>query len=148
MKTIRVPLVFRSFGAALAIAGLQFSSAVLPSAYAQAQDAKAQPSFFDWENLQTDVSGVADRKDKFLVNPWGLAINTNANVFWVSDNNAKLESPVQGRSRERSGILALSQTARFRRSAGFRVVPPTMARLITENRPRLVDCEQGFVWTK
>jgi len=95
MKTIRVPLVFRSFGAALAIAGLQFSSAVLPSAYAQAQDAKAQPSFFDWENLQTDVSGVADRKDKFLVNPWGLAINTNANVFWVSDNNADVSTLYQ-----------------------------------------------------
>jgi len=65
------------------MAGLQFSSAVLPSAYAQAQDAKAQPTFFDWENLQTDVPGVADRTDTHLVNPWGLTINTKANVFWA-----------------------------------------------------------------
>lgn len=95
MKTICVPLAFRSFGAALAIAGLQFSSAVLPSAYAQAQDAKAQPNFFDWENLQTDVPGVADRTDPHLVNPWGLAINTKASIFWVSDNNADVSTLYQ-----------------------------------------------------
>jgi hypothetical protein len=85
MTTIRVPLAFRSIVAALAIAGLQFSSAILPSAYAQAQDAKPQPNFFDWENLQTDVPGVADRTDTHLVNPWGLTINTKANIFWISD---------------------------------------------------------------
>jgi uncharacterized protein (TIGR03118 family) len=95
MKTISVPFHFRSFGAALAVAGLQFSSAVLPSAYAQAQDAKAQPNFFDWENLQTDVPGVADRTDTHLVNPWGLTINTKANVFWVSDNNADVSTLYQ-----------------------------------------------------
>ena len=55
MKTIRVPFPFRSFGAALAIAGLQFSPAVLPSAYAEDQN----DQFFDWENLQSDVAGVA-----------------------------------------------------------------------------------------
>jgi uncharacterized protein (TIGR03118 family) len=91
MKTIRVPRLFRSFGAALAIiAGLQFSSAVLPCAYGQAQDSKSQSNFFDWENLQSDVPGVADRTDPLLVNAWGLAINPNADPktgpFWVVDN--------------------------------------------------------------
>ena len=90
MKTIRVPFVFRSFGAALAIAGLQFSSAVLPSAQAEDQDGQAKAKFFDWENLQSDVGGVADRKDVFLVNPWGLAINPRADPktgpFWVANN--------------------------------------------------------------
>jgi uncharacterized protein (TIGR03118 family) len=90
MKMICVPSHFRSFGAALAIVGLQFSSAVLPSAHAQ-----AQPNFFDWENLQTDVPGVADRTDAHLVNPWGLTINTKANIFWLSDNNADVSTLYQ-----------------------------------------------------
>lgn len=84
MKTIRVPFPFRSFGAALAIAGLQFSPAVLPSAYAEDQN----DQFFDWENLQSDVAGVADRTDPNVVNAWGLLINPTAKVFWVNDNGA------------------------------------------------------------
>ncbi len=47
MKTIRVPFGFRSFGAALALAGLQFSPAVLPCAYAEDQG-QAKAKFFDW----------------------------------------------------------------------------------------------------
>lgn len=33
------------------------------------------------ENLQSDVAGVADRTDPNLVNSWGLALNTKANIF-------------------------------------------------------------------
>ena len=95
MKTIPVHGPLPSLGAALAIFGLQFLSAVFPFTYAEAQDAKAKPNFFDWENLQSDVAGVADRTDPNLVNPWGLAINTNANVFWVSDNNADVSTLYQ-----------------------------------------------------
>jgi uncharacterized protein (TIGR03118 family) len=86
MKTIHVPHPLRSFGAALAIAGLQFSSAVLPSAYADDQEGKAKAKFFDWENLVSDIPGVADRTDEHLVNPWGLVINPGAGIFWVADN--------------------------------------------------------------
>src|ERR1700716_1170213 len=88
MKTIRVSFPFRSVSAALAIAGLQFSSAVLPSAHAGNQDGQAKAKFFDWENLQSDVAGVADRSDPNLVNAWGLALNTKANIFWVADNGS------------------------------------------------------------
>jgi uncharacterized protein (TIGR03118 family) len=76
-----VPHEFGSFGAALAVSGLQFLSVILPSASAQANPT----NFFDWENLESDISGVADRTDGNLVNPWGLALNP-AGVFWVADN--------------------------------------------------------------
>jgi uncharacterized protein (TIGR03118 family) len=79
MKTMRVSRPLPSLGAALAISGLQFLSAVFPCASARA-------NFFDWENLQSDVAGVADRTDSNLVNPWGLALNTKFNIFWVADN--------------------------------------------------------------
>ena len=86
MKTIRVPHLFGSFGVALAISGLQFLSAIFPCVSAQANPT----NFFDWENLQSDIAGVADRTDLHLVNPWGLAINPNANPktgpFWVANN--------------------------------------------------------------
>ena len=88
MKTIRFPGLLPSLGAAFAISGLQFLSTVLPCAYAEDQDGQAKAKFFDWENLQSDVAGVADRTDPKLVNSWGLALNTNANIFWVADNGS------------------------------------------------------------
>jgi uncharacterized protein (TIGR03118 family) len=87
MKTIRVPHSFGSFGAALVISGLPFLSALLPCASAQDQEAK-KSKFFDWENLQSDVAGVADRTDSNLVNSWGLVVNSTGKVFWVSDNGS------------------------------------------------------------
>jgi uncharacterized protein (TIGR03118 family) len=84
MKTIHVPHPVRSFAAGLAIAGLQFSSAVLPCVYAQ--DSKGKSDLFDWENLVSDIPGVADRTDPNLANPWGLALNP-VGVFWVADNH-------------------------------------------------------------
>jgi uncharacterized protein (TIGR03118 family) len=85
MKMIRVPL--GPFSAALVMSGLPFLSALLPCASAQDQVAK-KAQFFDWENLQSDVAGVADRTDQNLVNSWGLVVNSAANVFWVSDNGS------------------------------------------------------------
>jgi hypothetical protein len=84
MKKIRVPYLFGSFGAILAVSGLQFLSAMFPCANAHA-DPK---NFFDWENLQSDIAGVADRTDQNLVNSWGLVINPAAKVFWVADNGS------------------------------------------------------------
>ena len=96
MKTIRVPHSFGSFGAALFISGLPFLSALLPSAPAQDQEAKKakffeeakKAKFFDWENLQSDVDGVADRTDSNVVNAWGLVTNPTGKVFWVNDNGS------------------------------------------------------------
>jgi len=91
MKKIRVPCRFGSFGAALAISGLQFLSAMFPCASALANS----KNFFDWENLQSDIDSVADRTDPNLVNSWGLALNTNANIFWVADNGSGLSTLYQ-----------------------------------------------------
>jgi uncharacterized protein (TIGR03118 family) len=91
MKTIRVPRLFGSYVAALVVSGLQFLSAMFPCANAQADG----PKFFDWENLQSDIAGVADRTDPNLVNSWGLALNTKANIFWVADNGSGLSTLYQ-----------------------------------------------------
>src|SRR3974390_1916595 len=86
MKTDSVSL--RSLAAVLAVLGLQVSSGLVNTR-------AAGDKFFDWETLQTDVAGVADRTDLNLVNPWGLALNTKANIFWISDNNSGLSTLYQ-----------------------------------------------------
>jgi len=40
---------------------------------------------FDWENLQSDIHGVAKQTDPNVVNPWGMALAPSGNV-WVSNN--------------------------------------------------------------
>jgi uncharacterized protein (TIGR03118 family) len=79
---------FGSFGAALVVSGLQFLSTIVPSGSAQANPS----NFFDWENLQSDIPGVADRTDPNLVNSWGLVINPTAKVFWVANNGTGTSS--------------------------------------------------------
>jgi uncharacterized protein (TIGR03118 family) len=40
---------------------------------------------FDWENLDSDIGGVAQLKDPSVVNPWGIAISPSG-LIWVADN--------------------------------------------------------------
>lgn len=40
---------------------------------------------FDWENLDSDVAGVAELKDPNVINPWGIAVSDRGTI-WVSDN--------------------------------------------------------------
>src|SRR5437868_8747996 len=40
---------------------------------------------FDWENLDSDIGGVAELKDPNVVNPWGIALSSNG-LVWVADN--------------------------------------------------------------
>jgi uncharacterized protein (TIGR03118 family) len=81
MKTIRVPRPSYSFKAALVVCGLQ----ILPLFTGYNLEAKQPHNLFGWTNLQSDIAGVADRKDGNLVNPWGLAFNP-VGIFWVADN--------------------------------------------------------------
>src|SRR6266404_4430435 len=46
----------------------------------------AQADSYSWENLQSDIHGVAEHTDPNLVNPWGMAPNSSGSVIWVSDN--------------------------------------------------------------
>jgi uncharacterized protein (TIGR03118 family) len=51
---------------------------VLTAAFARADT-------YSWENLQSDIPGVAAHVDPNLVNPWGMAAGSTG-VIWVSDN--------------------------------------------------------------
>jgi uncharacterized protein (TIGR03118 family) len=44
-------------------------------------------SVFDWENLESDIAGVAELKDANVVNPWGIAVSPFGTI-WVADNGA------------------------------------------------------------
>jgi uncharacterized protein (TIGR03118 family) len=72
--------------AALLAAGLQLSLVALPIRSLRAGGANEERNSFTWNNLQSDIAGVADRTDLNLVNSWGLVINPTASIFWVADN--------------------------------------------------------------
>src|SRR5213594_5076580 len=40
---------------------------------------------YSWQNLQSDIAGVAQHVDPNLVNPWGMAASPSG-IIWVSDN--------------------------------------------------------------
>jgi len=40
---------------------------------------------YSWENLQSDIAGVAEHVDPNLVNAWGMTASANGTI-WVSDN--------------------------------------------------------------
>ena len=40
---------------------------------------------YSWNNLQSDIAGVAAHTDPNLVNPWGLAASTGGTI-WVANN--------------------------------------------------------------
>jgi uncharacterized protein (TIGR03118 family) len=44
-------------------------------------------SVFDWENLDSDIGGVAELKDSNVINPWGIAVSRSG-LLWVADNGA------------------------------------------------------------
>ena len=41
---------------------------------------------YSWQNLQSDLAGVAAHVDPNLVNPWGMTVSPNGTI-WVSDNS-------------------------------------------------------------
>ena len=46
----------------------------------------AHADSYSWQNLQSDIHGVATNTDPNLVNPWGMAPNMSGSTIWVSDN--------------------------------------------------------------
>jgi len=46
----------------------------------------ASADTYSWENLQSDIAGVAQHVDSNLVNPWGMAASSSGSTIWVSDN--------------------------------------------------------------
>ena len=74
-STINATQTIRSITAALLVlAGTAFA---VTSAHADT---------YSWENLQSDIAGVAQHVDSNLVNPWGMAASSSGSTIWVSDN--------------------------------------------------------------
>jgi uncharacterized protein (TIGR03118 family) len=82
----------RSLATALFGVGLQLVFLLFPLSSLRAWGENDRDNTFNWKNLQSDIDGVADRTDPNLVNPWGLAINPNANIFWVADNGKSVST--------------------------------------------------------
>src|SRR5947207_4138179 len=40
---------------------------------------------FDWENLQSDIHGVAELTDSHVVNPWGIAHSASETIYVVNN---------------------------------------------------------------
>ena len=53
---------------------------------------------FDWENLDSDIGGVAELKDPNVVNPWGIAISSRG-IIWVADNGTGVATAYFGDGR-------------------------------------------------
>ena len=47
--------------------------------------APARADTYSWDNLQSDIAGVAAHTDPNLVNPWGLAASSGGTI-WVANN--------------------------------------------------------------
>ena len=45
----------------------------------------AQADTYSWQNLQSDIHGVAAHTDSNLVNPWGMAASSGGTI-WVANN--------------------------------------------------------------
>src|SRR5215468_9410077 len=46
---------------------------------------------YSWQNLQSDIAGVAEHVDPNLVNPWGMTVSPNGTI-WVSDNGTSVST--------------------------------------------------------
>src|SRR2546421_7236248 len=55
----------------------------------------AHADSYSWQNLQSDIPGVATNTDSNLVNPWGMAANSRGSVIWVSDNGTGVSTLYQ-----------------------------------------------------
>ncbi|HEY4284385.1 MAG TPA: TIGR03118 family protein [Chthoniobacterales bacterium] len=50
---------------------------------------------YSWDNLQSDIAGVAQHVDPNLVNPWGMTVSSNGTI-WVSDNGTGVSTLYRG----------------------------------------------------
>jgi len=58
---------------------------VLVSAAVFVSAACALANSFDWENLQSDIHGVAELTDQNVVNPWGIAHSASETIYVVNN---------------------------------------------------------------
>jgi uncharacterized protein (TIGR03118 family) len=68
---------------------------------------------YSWQNLQSDIAGVAQHVDPHLVNPWGLAASSGGTI-WVSDNGTGVSTLYDQAGVANSLVVTIPTAARNR----------------------------------
>src|SRR2546430_275904 len=71
---------------------------------------------YSWQNLQSDIAGVAAHVDPNLVNPWGMAASPNGTI-WVSDNGTGVSTLYRQDGTANALIVAIPSSARNKNGA-------------------------------
>src|SRR6266516_6651412 len=83
---------------------LVLAATVLTAAFGRADT-------YSWQNLQSDIPGVAAHVDPNLVNPWGMAVSSNGTI-WVSDNGTGVSTLYQQDGTAVSLVVTIPTAAR------------------------------------
>src|SRR5438105_5994583 len=67
---------------------------------------------YSWQNLQSDIPGVAAHTDPNLVNPWGMAANSSGSTIWVSDNGTGVSTLYDQSGNARSLIVTIPSASK------------------------------------
>ncbi|MEP6685403.1 MAG: TIGR03118 family protein [Verrucomicrobiota bacterium] len=71
----------------------------------------AHADSYSWENLQSDIAGVAEHVDPNLVNPWGMAVSSGGTI-WVSDNGTGVSTLYHQDGTASSLVVTIPKAAR------------------------------------
>lgn len=71
---------------------------------------------YSWQNLQSDLPGVAAHTDPNLINPWGLTASAGGTI-WVSDNGAGVSTLYRQDGSKVSLTVSIPRSARNRSDA-------------------------------
>src|SRR4051794_34524494 len=66
---------------------------------------------YSWNNLQSDIAGVAAHTDPNLVNPWGLTASAGGTI-WVADNGTGVSTLYRQDGTANSLIVTIPAAAR------------------------------------
>src|SRR5947208_13710527 len=71
---------------------------------------------YSWTNFQSDIAGVAQHTDPNLVNPWGMSVSANGNI-WVSDNGTGV-STIYHQDGTAASLVVQIPTAKHNKDGG------------------------------
>src|SRR5438874_7373783 len=71
---------------------------------------------YSWTNFQSDIAGVAQHTDPNLVNPWGMSVSENGNI-WVSDNGTGV-STIYHQDGTAASLVVQIPTAKHNKDGG------------------------------
>src|SRR2546430_3250787 len=71
----------------------------------------ARADSYSWQNLQSDIAGVAAHVDPNLVNPWGMAASSGGTI-WVSNNGTGTSTLYKQDGTANSLVVTIPTSAR------------------------------------